>query len=281
MSSSRSVGAYGFRLAGAGERLLLPAPPDWPLISVVQELADPGPPPKLEIGDEHATVPLIGGGMITIDRQPPKAVFRVPQHLTEDELAHPYIGPVAALHAHWLGRPTLHGGAMVIGDKAWGVLGRRNSGKSSLLAEAVRRRIPVVADDLLVVEGQDVFAGPRSLDLRQSAALHFGAGRLLGIVGQRERWRVELAPVPVRLPLAGWIFLRWGDEPGTNLVGINERLVWLAASRTVRLDSADPAPLLPLAALPAVQVTVLQEWQELPPLFDSLLDTISGLEIPA
>lgn len=281
MSSTRSVGAYGFRLEGAGQRLLLPARPDWPLIRVIQEVAEPAPPPSLEIGDQHAIVPLIGGGMVTVDRHPPQAVFKVRHQLTEDELAHPYLGPIAALHAHWLGRQTFHGGAMVVGDRAWGVLGRRQSGKSSLLAEAERRGIPVLADDLLVVESRTVFAGPRSLDLRQPAALHFGAGRLLGVVGQRERWRVELAPVPLCLPLAGWIFLRWGSAPKTEALGVKDRLVWLAASRTVRVDSADPAPLLHLAALPAVQHTLLKQWEAISPLFDSLLETIGGLEKPA
>ncbi|MFN2487735.1 MAG: hypothetical protein ABR609_14215 [Acidimicrobiia bacterium] len=280
MSSTRSVGAYGFRLEGAGQRLLVPAPPDWPLIRVVQEVAEPAPPPSLEIGDQHATVPLIGGGMVTVDRHPPQAVFKVPHHLTEDEIAHPYLGPIAALHAHWLGRQAFHGGAMVVGDRAWGVLGRRQAGKSSLLAEAQRRGVPVLADDLLVFEGRNVFAAPRSLDLRQPAALHFGSGRLLGVVGQRERWRVELTPVPVCLPLAGWIFLRWGPEPGTELIGIRDRLVWLAASRTVKVDSSDPAPLLRLAALPALQLTGLKRWETLSPLFDSLLETIAGLETP-
>ena len=280
MSSTQSVGAYGFRLEGAGQRLLLPAPPDWPVIRVMQELKEPAAPPSIEIGDQQAIVPLIGGGMVLIDRHPPQALFKVPHLLTEDELAHPYLGPIAAVHAHWLGRQTFHGGAMVVGDNAWGVLGRREAGKSSLLAEAVRRGIPVMADDLLVVEGLNLFAGPRSLDLRQPAAVHFGAGQLLGVVGQRERWRVELGPVPVCLPLAGWILLRWGSGHGAEPIAVTDRLVWLAASRTVKVASSDPAPLLRLSALPAVQLTGLKEWDTLAPLFESLLETIEGLETP-
>lgn len=278
MSSIRSVGAYGFRLEGAGQRLLLPAEPDWPLIRVIQEVTEPAPAPSLEIGDQHATVPLIGGGTVIVDRRPPQAVFRVAHLLTEDEIAHPYLGPIAALHGHWLGRQTLHGGAMMIGDRAWGILGRRESGKSSLLAEAASRGVPIVADDLLVLEGRNVFAGPRSLDLRRPAALHFGAGRLLGVVGRRERWRMELPPVPLCLPLAGWIFLRWGPGPGIEAIDVSDRLVWLAANRTVRVESSDPAPLLRLAALPAVQLTGAKRWEALSPLFDSLLETIAGLE---
>ena len=277
MSSTRSVGAYGFRLEGAGQRLLLPVPPEWPLISVIQEVAEASPPPGLEIGDQHATVPLIGGGMAIVDRLPPQAVFRVLDQLTEDEIAHPYLGPIAALHAHWLGRQTFHGGALVVADRAWGVLGGRQAGKSSLLAEAERLGFPVLADDLLVLEGRNVFAGPRSLDLRQPAALHFGAGRPLGVVGQRERWRVDLAPVPLSVPLAGWIFLQWGPPPGTEPIAIRDRLVRLAVSRTVKVSS-DPAPLLRLAALPAVQLTGPKRWETLSPLFEGLLETIAGLE---
>jgi hypothetical protein len=277
-SSIRSLGAYGFRLEGAGRRLLLPARPEWPLIRLIQEVAPPAPAPILEIGDQHATVPLIGGGMVTVDRHPPRAVFRVGRQLTEDEIAHPYLGPIAAVHGHWLGRQTLHGGAMVVGERAWGVLGRRQSGKSSLLAEAARRGVPIVADDLLVVERGNVFAGPRSVDLRQPAALHFGAGRLLGVVGGRERWRIELAPVPLCVPLAGWILLRWGPGPATETVGMADRLAWLAASRTVKVESSDPASLLRLAALPAVHLTGLKRWEALSPLFDSLLQAIAGLE---
>jgi hypothetical protein len=247
---------------------------------VVQERADSAAPPSLEIGSDRAVVPLICGGTIVIERHPPRAVIKVPKRLTEDEIAHPYLGPIAAVHAQWLGRQNFHGGALVAGDRAWGVLGARETGKSSLLAEAVRRGVPVLTDDLLVVEGENVFTGPRSIDLRQSAAVHFGFGRQLGIVGQRERWRVELPPVPASFRLAGWVFLEWGRAPRMDAIGLRDRLARLAASRTVRVESADPAPLLRLAAMPAVQLTGLKRWEDLPSLFDSLLETIAALGKP-
>jgi hypothetical protein len=276
------VGAYGFRLEGAGRRLLLPAHPNWPSIHVEQQVENVSgqAPPHLQIDDTQATVPLIGGGRIDIFRRPPRAVFRLSHELTEDQIAHPYLGPIASVHAHWLGRQTFHGGTIMVGNGAWGVLGRREAGKSSLLAEAVRRGIAVLADDLLVLEGQSVFAGPRSLDLREAAADHFDVGRPLGVVGQRERWRVELPPVPPSLPLVGWVFLRWGPAPRMEVLGLRDRLVRLASNRTVRVGSADPAPLLSLATLPAVQVTATKRWENLPGLFGSLLDTIAGLEKP-
>ncbi|MFN2485537.1 MAG: hypothetical protein ABR609_02830 [Acidimicrobiia bacterium] len=278
MSALRAVGAYGFRLEGAGKQLLLPVRADWPVIRLSQEVTELSSGPKLEIGDHHATIPLIGGGLVEVERHPPGAAFRVPHQLSEDEIAHPYLGPVAALHAHWLGRQNFHGGAMLIGDRAWGVLGRRQAGKSSLLAEAVRRGMPVLADDLLIVDGLDAFAGPRSLDLRETAAHHFGVGRPLGAVGRRERWRIDLGRVPLCVPLAGWIFLRWGPVPASEPVAMRDRLSWLAASRTVKVDASDPAQLLRLASLPAIELTGLQRWESLSPLFESLLVAIARLQ---
>jgi hypothetical protein len=279
-AESGPVGAYGFRLEGVGHRLLLPAQPEWPSIRISQEVAEPVARTPLEIRNEEATVPLIGGGSIFIERSPPTALLSLDHELIEDEIAHPYLGPIASVHAHWLGRQTFHGGGMVMGDAAWGVLGRRDAGKSSLLAEAARRGVPVLSDDLLVLDGEIVFAGPRSLDLRKPAADHFGVGRPLGLVGQRERWRVELPAVPGSLQLKGWVFLEWGPAPRAEVLGLKERLVRLAASRTVRVHSADPAPLLSLASLPAVLLTGTKRWEDLPDLFKSLLETIAGLAPP-
>lgn len=277
----RLVGAYGFRLEGAGRRLLLPAQREWPAIRVSLDIVESAAPPALEIGSERAIVPLIGGGEVLIERHPRTAVFRLPHELTEDQIAHPYLGPIASVHAHWLGRQTFHGGAIVVGNGAWCVLGRREAGKSSLLAEAVCRGVPVLADDLLVLEGLNVFAGPRSLDLRETAAAYFGLGRPLGVVGQRERWRVELAPVLPSVPLAGWVFLRWGPQVSADMLGLRERLARLAGNRTVRVHAEDPAPLLHLAALPAVELTAVRRWDALPELFESLLVAIAGMERPA
>ena len=280
-SRARPVGAYGFRLEGAGQRLLLPAQPGWPSIRLSQEIVERVAPPALEIGSEHATVPLICGGKILIDRDPPAATLKLPHRLTEDQIAHPYLSPIASVHAHWLGRQTFHGGGIVIEERAWGVLGQREAGKSSLLAEAVRQGVPVLTDDLLVTDGPNVFAGPRSVDLREPAAHHFGVGRPLGVVGRRERWRVELPTVPPSFPLAGWVFLRWGQTPGAKTLGLKDRLSRLAANRTVRVGSADPGPLLRLAALPALELTAVKRWDALPDLFESLLEAIVGLESPA
>jgi hypothetical protein len=247
------------------------------LIRVVQHVSEPLFEPKLEIGDRRAIVPLIGGGRATVNRDPPEAVFNLQRLLSEDEIAHPYLGPVAALHAHWLGRATFHGGALLLGERAFGLLGSRQAGKSSLLAEANRRGIPVLADDLLVVEGQNVFAGPRSLDLREPAARHFGMGRPLGVTGLRERWRVDLEEVPNRAPLAGWIFLN-SSAATIRPVGAAERLAWLASNRSVKVNPADPSPLLGLAALPAIELSRADTWNELSELFDALVEAISRPE---
>ena len=74
------------------------------------------------------------GGWIDIDRTAGRAVFAVPEALSAEELVHPFLAPVAAVAAHWHGRESLHGGGFALGDRAWGIIGDRMGGKSSLLA---------------------------------------------------------------------------------------------------------------------------------------------------
>jgi hypothetical protein len=128
------------------------------------------------------------------------------------ELVHPHLAPGAAVLARWLGRETLHAGAVLAGGGAWAMLGDRESGKSSTLDWLAAHGHPVLADDLLVLDGSDVLAGPRCIDLRADAAQRLGAGEPLGVVGTRERWRLRLGPLASSAPLRGWGILDWGDD---------------------------------------------------------------------
>ena len=132
--------------------------------------------------------------------------------MSDQALVHPYLAPAAAVIARWLGREPFHAGAFALDGGAWGVLGEREAGKSSLLAWLSLQGRSVVCDDMLVVAGDTVFAGPRSVDLRRETAVRLGAGEELGMIGARERWRVGLPPIEPEVPLAGWVFLEWGDE---------------------------------------------------------------------
>jgi hypothetical protein len=279
MASDPGIGAYGFRLGGLGadDRLLLPVPLDWPSIEV-SHLVEPDVrgPERTLITEDRAEVPLKGGGVVLVERTPPQACFVLDRRLTPDELAHPYLAPVAGLHAHWLGRLAFHGGALVVDGRAWVVLGRRGSGKSSLLAAAALRGVPVLADDLLVTHDRLAFAGPRSIDLRNPAADHLKHGTWLGIVGERERWRLELGSVPAEVELGGWVFLRWGDRVTVRTVRPGDRLASLAANRTVRVPPGRLSALLKLVALPALELTRPRTWQDHDAALEAVLAAIAS-----
>jgi hypothetical protein len=172
-------------------------------------------------------------------------------------IIHPYLGLIAAVAAYWRGWDYLHAGAVVIDGAAWGVLGERGAGKTSTLAFLSRRAgVEILCDDVLVLDTEvRAYAGPRCTDLREDAAAHLGEGEPLGVVGARERWRVPLGPVEPRLPLSGWIDLRWGSDVGLERPGAGERFTALARNLALRLVPPDPAGLLALADTPFIAFT--------------------------
>jgi hypothetical protein len=264
-------GAYGLRLHGLEHPLLLDVEGDWPAIEVTARIG-PGSTAEDVVGADAATIALTGGGEIALDRGAATARFTLPAEVDRDAIVHPYLAPVAAIFSHWLGRESLHGGAFAVDGAAWAVLGGRGAGKSSLLARLATDGHRIVADDLLVVDRENrAFAGPRSIDLRADAAAELAVGVRMGVLGQRERWRVELAPGPAALPLAGWVALGWGPAAATPIPAA-ERLRLLASQRSLRLEPSDPGALLRLAALPGWSLTRPTGWQSLGDAAHLLLD---------
>ncbi len=269
-------GAYGLRIRGVAEAapLLVSAPSDWPLYSVESRL---GTASGGEFAtDEQARLLLRNGGEISIDRSAAEVVFTVPEPVSDQALVHPYLAPAAAVIARWLGREPFHAGAFALAGGAWGVLGEREAGKSSLLAWLSLQGRDVVCDDMLVVSGETVFAGPRSVDLRRETAERLGAGEELGVIGARERWRVVLPPVEPEVPLAGWVFLEWGEDVSVTPVEPGERLARLIHHRGVRLPPASHEALLGLAALPAWEVRRPPDWASLADSGERLLDVLDA-----
>jgi hypothetical protein len=247
-----TLGAYGLRIGGDAPRstLLAPVAPSAPEIVITRlvgsmEVAN-------TVDEESATVPLLDGGSLELDRKARSARLTTRRALTDDELAHPYLAPIAAVHSHWLGRAAFHAGAIVVAGRTWGVIGERLAGKSTLLAGIASEGGVVLADDLLVMDGVDVFCGPRTLDLREEAAQWFGGTRSLGVAGARERWRLDLGPAPPSAPLAGWIVPGWSDEvtvdrqPGAAVAHL------IAPARSVTGVAIDPAAFLTAASRPAI-----------------------------
>jgi hypothetical protein len=133
-----------------------------------------------------------------------------------------------------------------------------------------------MSDDVLIVDGETVMAGPRSIDLRREAAERLGTGELIGHVGARERWRAPLAPVPAELPLRGWITLEWGDAVAVEPIRGVDRLQALIPHRGVRLTPAKPAALVQFSGLPHLRLIRPHGWDSLPETTDRLLDAIAG-----
>lgn len=257
------LGAYGLRLEGldGAAHLLAHAEPSWPRLRVEARLGpiDEGPE---EVEDNHASLRLRNGGQVVVSRTEGHAIISTARTLKQFEIVHPYLAPVAAVMAYWFGRESFHGGAVQVGDAAWGVVGDRDSGKSTLLAHLALGGGAVVADDQLVVEGDTCFVGPRSVDLRRSAAERLG-GAALGVVGARERWRVQLGAVPSQLRLAGWFFLEWGDALDLTPVVGAQRLERLVRHRGLLIPPRDPSLLLDLARLPSFVLRRPRRWESL------------------
>jgi hypothetical protein len=272
--SADSFGAYGIRLSGldAARALLVPADETWPSFELVNRV-EAGPYSELERVDaERAELRLRTGGRILIDRSPGRAEFVTPRPLGSEELVHPYLAPVASIVAHWYGRESVHAGAFAVDGRVWGVVGDRESGKSSTLARLALDGATVVSDDLLILQGTTVLPGPRAIDLRKEPAGKLGVGTSIGVAGARERWRLQLGPVPAALELAGWIHLAWGDRVEALPLAGRERIMRLLSQRGARLPSLSPEVLLDLASLPSWEVRRPNEWETLPETADCLRD---------
>jgi hypothetical protein len=271
------VGAYGLALLGLEDQrqALAPAAAEWPQLRVCVE---PGEPTEHEpsIDHAHAVYGDPTGGYAVIDRISATIKFVSPRSLASDELVHPRLGMAAAVYAHWLGRDAFHAGAFVERGMAWALVGEGNSGKSSLLAALAGVGAPVLTDDTLVVEEGLCLSGPRCLDLRVDVPGVLGLSNHVVSVRRGLRRRLPLDQPPGPIPLAGWVFLEWGDELTLNPVPPTERLGRIARQRGWhRRGAGDPQRLLELAALPAWELRRPMDWSKIGETVRLLLAAVS------
>jgi hypothetical protein len=269
------LGAYGLRILGAddAEDALAEAPEDWPTVELSVEVGDLDADAE-HLDDERARIRLRTGGWVEIERDPGRARFVVPAALTPDELVHPFLAPVAAVLSHWHGRETLHGGGIALEERVWGVIGGRHGGKSSLLAALAARGVDIVSDDVLVLEQAHVFAGPRTIDLREDAAAALGLGDDIGVAGTRRRWRLTLPQLDRELSLGGWVFTEWADETELRRLPASDTFVRLAGNRSISAPPRDPSVFLQLSALPAWELRRPRSWSAMPDVLQLLLETL-------
>jgi hypothetical protein len=218
-------------------------------------------------GGEGRTVPLLGGGRVELARDVLTADFVTPEALDDDDLAHPYLASAASVMAAWQGWTVFHAGAFAAGGAAVAVLGRREEGKSTLLAAVALAGVDVVADDLLVVDGSTVHVGPRCVDLRLPGARAAFPDATLDPSRSGERARLALPVLASAPELAGWVALGWGERLELRSLRPSERLRRLASSR---IGAGSGEAILDLARLPGWELTR-------PRRFDLLPDTVERL----
>jgi hypothetical protein len=266
--------SYGFKWSGlqVGTPPLCELTISEPDIEVRQMVTSPGvPSPVPEVqgqGDQLAAFPLVTGGWLVLDRREGSATFHVPVQIDPQELIHPYLVPAAAGFCEWVGWEAYHAGAFAAAGRAWAVVGDKEGGKSTLLAALAQRGLPVLSDDLLVLDDRRVLHGPRLIDLREPAAAHLGLGKSVSSAREGGRWRMHLGPTP-DVDLAGWVFLRWGEEVDLRPVSPAARIERLLGLLPTRAEAV-----VSLASLPAYELVRPRSWDALPEALDRLLDRL-------
>ena len=268
-------GAYGLRWAGVDSAdLPADAPGDWPLVTVTTRVGEPVLT-AASFGGQKAEIEIAPRCDLYLDREAGSAEYVAPDELTSDELIHPYLAKSASVFAVWTGRAAIHAGAFVHRGRAWGVLGAREAGKSTLLARLATRGVPVVADDLLVITPDlTVAMGPRCIDLRPATVERLGSGTT--IPSRRgSRGRLPLPPIEPATPLGGWVVLDWGERAAVEPLRASDRLGNLIARRMYGLTPAAGAGmLLDLTTLPSLRLTRPCEWGSEPAAIDLLLSAL-------
>lgn len=255
-------GAFGLALSGSlvpvSSAGLQAAPVDWPVVEVGWAPAPPGPQSTEHaghagydehIGDDRARL-RVGAGSLDCDRVRRSAVFRTIRPLREEELLHPCLGMVATVFGRWLGHLVFHGGAVVVDGSAWVLIGDKEAGKSTTLAWLAACGMGVLADDLVVVAGRRVLAGPRCADLRPPTVDHLAGSVEPTAVRGGLRGRILLPPVAPEVPLGGWVVLEPADTVSVVRVPAAERIGRLGLNLAARMAPRYPSALLDLAAFP-------------------------------
>jgi hypothetical protein len=275
-SRAPALAMYGYRFPPISADTSAPAPECWPDVGVVLRQANLGADTerRAEVGVREAVLQY-PGGRVSVERDEQLVVVESPRPMSHEALRHPFLAFPAAVLNHWAGRSTLHAGGFVVDGGAVLVLGEKGTGKSTLVAAAAAAGLPVVSDDLAVLEDADVLAGPRCIDLRGDVAASLG-GRLLGVVGARERWRVGLAPTEWRTPVAALVRLQDGDEVAMRRTGADESARALFGSFALGAGPGRADHAYDLLHLPMWDVVRPRRVDRLPETIDRIVELVGG-----
>lgn len=275
-----NVGAYGFRLVPDGPGLemqdLVEQSEHAPAVAVscsgdaAQTSFRRVRPGRYEISNR-------GGFYMSVTKDPPAIVLRYPG-VTAAAFVHPLATAPLAFLAHWHGYATLHAGAFLYKGRAWVMVGERGVGKSTLLALLGQRGHPVVADDLVVIDRDEVLSGPSCVDLREDAAGQIAGARAIGNVGDRMRHRLATPPAPARVPLGGIWLLDWGKETVAEPLSLDVSVRLLHEQHYVGpLGPPAPEVVFALLAKPMLRFRRPRAWDAAEAAIDQLLGEIDAL----
>jgi hypothetical protein len=267
--------AYGFRWSGlSSPALRLSGADDWPLLSVRHTRGSENGASPVDV--DRASIQTLAA-RLRLDRASATVEIVSSHEVPVADLVHPTLWPAASVFARWRGRETLHAGAFTLdGEIAWAVLGERGAGKSSLLSALALRGIDVLCDDLLVIDGDRCFAGPRCIDLRPGAAAALGVAREAPVVRSTERRRLALEPCTSTYRLGGLVSLAWADSIDVSRLTPAESFGLLFNHRRVSALGADFPHLLELAGLPTLRFTRPRDWRALGAAIAELTDAAAS-----
>ena len=275
MSTGRR-GSYGMAVTGleAVDHLLVDVPDDAPQLDVRRRPFTPWD--GREVDDDHlARFGLLGGGWLEVSRAARTATFYLPDPVEDDDFAHPLLAAAASSICRWDGRTILHGGVLARGGRAVAVVGDREAGKSSLMAWTALRRteVDVLADDLVVLQDETVWAGPRCIDLRPGATASLDLPTTARLTRASTRTRLQVGQVPQRAALHNVVVLAWGAQVSLERLPVAARLPALLPHTAV-LDRRAQAPnLLALASLTVWLLRRPRDWG----LMDDCLAKVLGV----
>jgi hypothetical protein len=279
-------GAYGFRLVPRAWDGPLPgllrAERDAPQVALEWRHASPLAE-REQVDGDRVVLSRRGVSLLDVEREPAVITLEFPETVTADAIVHPLLTPPIAILARWRGDLTLHAGAFFANGCAWGVIGAREAGKSTTLARLAERGCPILADDLLVLEGTMAHAGPACIDLRPDIAARMPETRFLGEIAGRPRYRMAAPEGPARAPLGGIFLLDWCERDQVHVEALDaaQGLQLLYGQEYIGLlGPADPTKVLELLGTPMWRVRRPADWDVSAEALDRMLE-LTGDRSPA
>lgn len=250
---TESHGVYGLRLRGlphAPSNRLAVLDERYPLVQV--ERAAERTSGAAHFDEASARFDLYEGqGHVDVRRDPLSVRFDLSDAITDDAILHPFFALPAATVNWWLGRLSFHAGAFLTATgEAIAILGDKGAGKTTTLAALHECGSTIMADDMLVLDRDQVLAGPACIDLRRDTACWFSGSKPMGVVGARERWRLDVDQPPPRATLGGFVVPTWGERLELVPVPVERRLKLLLTSQSLLLPPRHPEAVLDLLGLP-------------------------------